>query len=216
MQLRANTMKQTARAAKVALVFLCLLVFYACSVKSRQLFFDIQAPSAEEIAEKNRQENARREAVLAEAENQETDSKSFGSFQANDNQPRPAIESVTSWEQALELLPKDYKKKPDWAAAMEQGLVRPRFGADATTQFVPAFKYDFIMPHENPKNEAYFPHSTHTALLSCQNCHMTIFPYKRNPATMKEMRAGASCGVCHGKNNVAFSLTACKRCHLKR
>lgn len=209
-------MKLPARAAKVALVFLCLLVFAACSVKTRQLFFDIQPPTAEEIAEKIRKENARRQATQTPVVKQETDSKSFGSFQANDNQPRPAIESVTNWLQALELLPKDYKKNPDWAAAVEQDLVRPRFGADATTQYVPAFKYDFIMPHDKPKNEAYFPHSTHTAWLSCQNCHMTIFPYKRNPATMKEMRSGASCGACHGKKNVAFSLSACKRCHLKR
>jgi len=216
MQVRANKLKLKAGAAKVALVFLCLLVFVACSVKTRQLFFDIQPPSAEEIAEKNRQENARRQAVLAEAEKQATDSKSFSSFQVNDNQPRPAIESVTSWEQALELLPKDYKKKPDWAAAVEQEIVRPRFGTDATTQYVPAFRYDFIMPNDKPKNEAYFPHSTHTAWLSCKNCHMTIFPYKRNPATMKEMRKGASCGTCHGKDNVAFSLSNCKRCHLKR
>ena len=114
MQVSANIIKIKTRVAKATLVFLSVMVFAACSVQTRQLFFDIQPPSAEEIAEKNRRENARRESVLAEAEQQITDSRSFGSAQANDNQPRPAIESVTSWEQALEQLPKDYKKKPDW------------------------------------------------------------------------------------------------------
>jgi len=215
MQVRANKVKKTTRAAKAALVFLCLLFLLSCSVKTRQIFFDIQPPTAAEIAEKNRQENARREAVLAEAAGQ-MDSKALAFGDNSDNRPRPDLESVTSWEQALELLPKDYKKKADWAAAVEQGLIRPRAGADPNTQYVKTFQYDFIMPAEKPKNEAYFPHSAHTQWLSCKNCHMTIFPYKRNPATMKEMKKGASCGACHGKKNVAFSLSNCKRCHLKR
>ena len=201
---------------KVTLVFLALVIITACSTATRQIFFDIQPPSAEEIAAKNREENSRRGAVVAEAENQINDSKSFGGFSADDNRPRPEIESITTWEQALEALPKDYKKKPDWTAAVEQGLVRPRHGSDPASRYVEAFGYDFIMPAEKPKNEAYFPHSAHTAWLSCKNCHMTIYPYKRNPASMKEMKKGASCGTCHGKNNVAFSLSNCKRCHLKR
>jgi len=207
---------QKSGAAKVALVFFVVMIMAACSTATRQIFFDIQPPSAEEIAEKNRQENARREAVIKEAELQSNDSKSLGFSATGDNQPRPEIESAKSWEQALELLPKDYKKDPDWVTAVEQGVVRPRLGMDPTTEYAKAFDYDFIIPAEKPKNEAYFPHSAHTEWLSCKNCHNTIFPYKRNPATMKEMRKGASCGVCHGKNNVAFSLSACKRCHLKR
>lgn len=204
------------RAAIAALVLFCLLIGVSCSTATRQLFFDIQPPTAEEIAEKNRQENARREAVLDEIPDQYTDSKAMAFGAATNNGPRPEIESATTWEQVMELLPKDNKKKVDWSAAAEQDLIRPRYGADPSTQFATAFKYDFIMPAENPKNEAYFPHSAHTAWLSCNNCHMAIFPYKRNPATMKEMRAGASCGTCHGKKNVAFDISNCKRCHLKR
>ena len=202
--------------ALAALVLFCLSIAVSCSTSSRQLFFDIEPPTAAEIAAKNRRENARREAVVDEGISQYNDSKSLGAGSNSDNQPRPEIESVTSWEQVQELLPKDYKKKVDWAAAVEQGLIRPRVGADPTTKYVKAFQYDFIMPDEKPKNEAYFPHSAHGQWLSCRNCHMTIYPYKRNPATMKEMKKGASCGVCHGKNNVAFSLSNCKRCHLKR
>lgn len=216
MHLRADKVKQKTRAAQVVLVFFVLLVVVACNPSTRQIFFDIQPPSAEEIAEKNRLENARREAVLKEAESQNVDSRSLGFGATRDSQPRPEIESVSTWEQALELLPKDYKKNPDWVAAVEQGVVRPRSGMDPTTEYTRAFDYDFIVPDDKPRNEWYFPHSAHTEWLSCGNCHKTIFPYKRNLATMKEMRAGASCGTCHGKNNVAFSLTACKRCHLKR
>lgn len=208
--------KTRTRVALATLVLFYVLIAVSCSTSTKQLFFDIQPPTAEEIAKKNRQENARREAVLAEASNQITDSKSFGSNRTNDNQPRPEIESVTEWEQVMEILPKDYKKKTDWSAALEQGLIRPRPGADPNTLYVAAFQYDFIMPAEKPKNEAYFPHSAHTAWLNCKNCHMTIYPYRRNPATMKEMKKGASCGTCHGKDNVAFSLSNCKRCHLKR
>lgn len=213
---RAGNAKWKTRAAQAALVFFVVVTVAACSPAARQLFFDIQPPTAEEIAEKNRLENARREAVLQEAERQSTDTKSLGFGAAGDNQARPEIENVTTYEQALELLPKDYKKDPDWVAAVEQGIVRPRLGLDPTTEYVKAFDYDFIMPAENPKNEAYFPHSAHTEWLSCQNCHKTIFPYRRNPSSMKEMRGGASCGTCHGKDNVAFSLSACKRCHLNR
>lgn len=213
---RADDAKQKARAVQAALVFFVVAVVAACSPATRQIFFDIQPPTAEEIAEKNRLENARREAVLQEAERQSTDTKSLGFGAAGDNQARPEIEAVTSYEQALELLPKDYKNDPDWVAAVQQGLVRPRLGMDPVTEYVKAFDYDFIIPADNPKNEAYFPHSAHTEWLSCKNCHMTIFPYQRNPATMKDMRAGASCGTCHGKDNVAFSLSSCKRCHLNR
>ena len=134
----------------------------------------------------------------------------------DDNQPRPDIEETLDWETALEMLPKDYKKQADWVAAMEQGIVRPRGGADPMSQYAAIFQWDFIIAAEKPKNEAYFPHSAHTQWLGCKNCHTGIYPYRRNPATMKEMRAGASCGTCHGKKNVAFSLKQCKRCHLKR
>jgi c(7)-type cytochrome triheme protein len=203
-------------ATRVALILFCLVVAVSCSMKTRQIFFDIQPPSAEELAEQARQDEARREATLDALDNQQTDSKTLFPGVADDNQPRPAIEDTLDWETALEMLPKDYKKQADWAAAMEQGIVRPRGGADPMAQYAAIFQWDFIIAAEKPKNEAYFPHSTHTKWLGCKNCHMTIYPYKRNPATMKEMRKGASCGTCHGKNNVAFALKQCKRCHLKR
>jgi c(7)-type cytochrome triheme protein len=193
------------------LLFFCFIVIVvSCSTKTKQLFFDIPPPSQRELAEQARLEAELEAANQPQQEN--TELSIFGAL--DDGQPRPEIESLDSWEQVLEKLPKDYKKKADWSAAIEQGLVRPRPGADPSTLLATAFKYDFIIAAEKPKNEGYFPHSAHTQWLGCKNCHTSIYPYKRNPATMKEMRAGASCGTCHGK--VAFSLKQCKRCHLNR
>ncbi len=194
------------------LLFFCLLISVSCSTGTRQLFFDIPPPNKEKLAEQ-----ARLQAELEAVDLPEQEDNQFSMFQALDNnQPRPEIESLNSWEDVLEILPKDYKKKADWSAALEQGIVRPRPGEDPRALLATIFQYDFIIAAEKPKNEAYFPHSAHTEWLGCKNCHMTIYPYKRNPATMKEMKKGASCGTCHGKDNVAFSLKQCKRCHLNR
>jgi c(7)-type cytochrome triheme protein len=193
------------------LFFFCFLITISCSTSTKQLFFDIPPPSRQELAEQ-----ARLVAELEAVDAPEQESSGFPGFGQIDDQPRPEIDSIDDWERVLEMLPKDYKKKADWSAALEQGIVRPRTGADPSTQFASIFQWDFIIEAEKPKNEAYFPHSAHTKWLGCKNCHMSIYPYKRNPATMKEMKAGASCGTCHGKDNVAFSLKQCKRCHLNR
>jgi len=216
MSIWTGTLITGSRVTFVTLLLSCLLLAISCSTSTRQLFFDVDPPSAEELAEKARQDQLRREGTLTllENNNQQADKKSLAFGKYDENLPRPDIESLKSWDEVLETLPKDYKKKADWAAAVEQGLVRPRSGADPMTQYTAAFRYDFIIAAENPKNEGYFPHSAHTAWLGCKNCHMTLYAYKRNPASMKEMRGGASCGACHGK--VAFSLKQCKRCHLNR
>ena len=193
-------------ALKSALVFFTALSLVACNSKTMELFFDIPPPKPKtEIPE--------------EIETPVKQDIGFpgcgtGSIPGDSGLEPLPIEDLTTWEEVLEMLPKDYKKKADWSAAVKQGIVRPRTGTDPKTQLASAFKYDFIIAAEKPKNEAYFPHSAHTEWLGCKNCHMTLYPYKRNPASMKEMRAGASCGACHGK--VAFSLKQCKRCHLQR
>lgn len=210
-------MKQKNSVLKSTLFFFMALLFISCSSATRELFFDIPPPEPETEAAEEAQENS---VEIQQQMNQTrayTLANPFVSLDAFDPDVEPpAIESVMTWEEALELLPKDYKKGADWSAALAQGAIRLRGGADPMAQFAKVFKYDFIIEAEKPKNEAYFPHSTHTEWLGCKNCHMTLYPYKRNPATMKEMKKGASCGTCHGKNNVAFSLKACKRCHLKR
>ena len=155
------------RATTVALFLFYLFFLVSCSTATRQLFFDIPAPSPEELAEKAQLEQERREAVIDQLENQETDSKSLFSSGPDSDQPRPEIESLKTWEEVLEVLPKDYKDKADWAAAYEQGLVKPRAGSDPMASYAAAFRYDFIIEAEKPKNEAYFPHSAHTPWLGC-------------------------------------------------
>ena len=189
-------------ALKGALVFFIAVVLSACTQKSLSLFFDIPPPKPEsEIPEEP-----------ASPANKTVDAPGIwtDTINTNSDQTPLPIEELSSWEDVLALMPKDYKGDADWSAAVRQGLVKPRTGADPSAQLASAFKYDFII--DNPKKESIFPHSAHTEWLGCKNCHMTLYPYKRNPATMKEMRKGSSCGACHGK--VAFSLKKCKRCHL--
>ena len=202
------TLQNKTSAIKHALVFFILITLTACSHKTLGLFFDVPPPKPKTEQAETVDDNA--------AEN--TSNSSFGTWtgatQINtDNQDLP-IESLTKWEDVLEALPKDYKKDADWSAAVEQGIIRPRTGADPRAQLASIFKYDFIISAENPKNDAFFPHSAHTEWLGCKNCHMTIYPNKRNPSKMRDMKKGASCGACHGK--VAFSLKQCKRCHLNK
>lgn len=213
MRNRLNVQRKRNRATFVVLFLFCLFLSVACTSSTRQLFFDVTPPSAAELAERARLE-AEQMGESEEENDQFVDPLALIPGMFDDSSPRPEVESMNDWKQVEEFLPKDYKKKTDWSAALEQGLVRPRPGADPRSQWAAAFKYDFLIPSEKPKNEAYFPHSAHTEWLGCKNCHVTIYPYKRNPATMKEMKKGASCGTCHG--NVAFSLKQCKRCHLNR
>jgi c(7)-type cytochrome triheme protein len=189
------------------LLFFCLSLLIACSASTRQLFFDVPPPSPEELAEE-----ARREAAESEAKSRQAGSGSNYYSAVEENRPPPAIEAELSWEKVQEQLPQHELGGVDWTAALEQELIRPRPGADRNAADAAAFKYDFIIEGKKPKFDAIFPHSTHTGWLGCQNCHTAIYPYQRNPARMKEMRKGESCGACHGK--VAFNLKQCKRCHL--
>jgi c(7)-type cytochrome triheme protein len=197
------TLKTKTSAMKIVLVFFMLTILTACSHKTLGLFFDVPPPKPK--TEQTEEPDA-----------SATTSKGYlGSWdQINTDYENLPIEALTNWEDVLEALPKDYKGKADWSAAVEQKVIRPRTGADPRAQLASVFKYDFIISAEKPKNEAFFPHSAHTEWLGCKNCHISLYPYKRNPSTMKEMRKGASCGTCHGK--VAFSLKQCKRCHLNR
>ena len=198
------------------LLLLCVLILVACSTKTKQIFFDIQPPTPKEIAERE----MLRQAELIEAQSEELKNRRSGStpgglFGFDDNAPRPEIESVMEWKQVKKQLPKDYKKNIDWSLALEEGLIRPRVGKDPKALLATAFQYDFMIKGEEPDEDAFFPHSAHTVWLGCKNCHNpTLYPYKRNPATMKEMKKGASCGACHGKKKVSFSLKACDRCHI--
>ena len=183
---------------------LFLIVFViSCSSSTRSLFFDLPPPTKEEIRQS--QIEAQQAALASGGKN---------GPEAEEEQERPAIEGVLDWEQAQAQLPEHPLGGVDWTAALDQGLVRPRTGSDPDAKYAAAFKYDFIIEGKKPKFDAIFPHSAHTGWLGCQNCHTSLYPYKRNPAKMKEMRKGASCGACHG--SVAFNLKQCKRCHLNK
>ena len=217
MFVRLDNQRIGTRVMRITLVSLCFLLLASCSTKTKQLFFDIQPPSAKELAEKERQ----KQAAFIAARNEEMMKRqaSGGSTMyfgfPEDNAPRPDIESVSDWDKVKKMLPRDYKKNIDWSDALEQGLIRPRPGKDPRTLWASAFQWDFTIKGEEAEDDAFFPHSEHTKWLGCKNCHNpTLYPYKRNPATMKEMKKGASCGACHGKKKVSFSLKACDRCHL--
>ncbi len=229
----------------LALVPVFLLSVIACSTETRQLFFDIQPPTTEELAEQARKKAAAESAANPQSKNKKPEIASllFPQF-SDEDLPPPAIEEVMDWEKVEESLPKDNEDNVDWSEALRQGLIRPRTGSDPRTILMTTFQWDFIIPAavdedededededkdedededededdeeegEGHEDDAYFPHSAHTQWLSCKNCHMTIYPLRRNPATMKEMKKGKSCGVCHGRDKVAFSLKACDRCHL--
>ena len=177
----------------------------ACSAKTRTIFFDIPPPSREELAQQ--QLEAQQDATVASP----SDRRDFQAVE--EEADRPAVESAPTWEEAQAQLPEHELGGVDWTAALNEKLVKPRPApGNPDVKYAAAFKYDFIIEGKNPKFDAIFPHSAHTGWLGCQNCHTSLYPYKRNPAKMKDMRKGGSCGACHGK--VAFNLKQCKRCHL--
>jgi c(7)-type cytochrome triheme protein len=201
---QTTSFEKQKRNRKRFLFCFALLFLAACSPGTRQLFFDIPPPSEEELRTKQQPEGN------ANAQNASRDPDDWGEIAA-DSGERPAVEGVRDWETAQAQLPEHELGGVDWPVAIEQGLIRPRSGADPTAADAAVFKYDFMIEAKKPKFNAWFPHSAHTPWLGCQNCHGKLFPLRRNPTSMKEMRKGESCGSCHGK--VAFSLKQCKRCH---
>lgn len=64
--------------------------------------------------------------------------------------------------------------------------------------------------------DAMFPHSVHTEMYGCGDCHTGVFipdTKKSKRYTMEQMNAGESCGACHD-GDTAFSVEeACDSCH---
>lgn len=189
------------------LLLFCLTVAASCSSSTRQFLFDIPPPKEEEGASQ-----AQQKAVGSQAGVQQKTAVSSGSGAVAINLPTPDIEKHLSWEKVQQELPAHELGGIDWSAALEAGLVGPRTLGDPLAADAAAFKYDFIIEGKKEKFNALFPHSAHTGWLGCENCHTAVFPLRRNPTRMKDMRKGESCGRCHG--GVAFSLKQCKRCHI--
>jgi c(7)-type cytochrome triheme protein len=189
-----------------ALVVFTALFLASCSHKSLGLFFDLPPPKPEA-------ETAEPVEGSAQAPTGNGLYPGYGSHRADRETDRPVIESVADWEAALALLPTNKKGEPDWSAALREGIVEPR-ALDPADRMAEFFKLDFFIRAEKPKNDAWFPHSSHLAWMGCDSCHPAVFKYAENEMTMKAMRGGEGCGACHG--SVAFTLKDCKRCHTQK
>lgn len=130
----------------------------------------------------------------------------------------PAIEAITEWEQAEELLPKDAANNVDWMAGLNGGVINPRSSLDPNGGEPPEplpIEVE-LEPEGNPEMKVVFPHAAHTQWLQCPNCHPDIFQMQKgaDKIAMADVFAGQFCGKCHGK--VAFDVaTACPRCHVQ-
>jgi len=103
---------------QIALVLFFLAIVPSCSNKTMSLLFDVPPPKPEaepttDPTEALRQAPATTDSLLQ-------------AFATDPNTEKLPIEDVLDWRQAQEMLPKDYKGKVDWSAALEQGLVRPQ------------------------------------------------------------------------------------------
>ena len=187
---------------RVSVLLLPLILCGACSDDSLSLFFDIPPPTEEEKAAAARSDGGATPA----------DQDGVPAGAAGAEAEPPAIEAVTTWEQAQEMLPKDDMDQANWVEALETGIIQPRDTIGGPPRGLTAtFKFDFYLPGPDPSFDAFFPHSVHTEWLGCESCHPKIFPRRGTEITMDEVFAGAYCGACHGK--VAFGLDSCARCH---
>lgn len=130
---------------------------------------------------------------------------------------RPAPELSLHADSVRGMLPRDAAGNIDWAAALREGVIRPRPvlpGRPAPAEPGFQFKFDFTYQGPDTTFDARFPHSTHTEWLDCQQCHPRIFPYRNTPVTMGDIFMGKFCAECHGK--VSFPVaTGCERCHTR-
>jgi len=203
---RPNTAKTRNSALKGALFFVALLFLISCSHSTRTLFFDIPPPKPEPV---QTEQSAQAQSAAQKDPASFLEGTAF--LHPHDlESDRPPIEEILVYEEAIALLPKDEKGNPDWVKSQKDGTIKPR-ALDPRDRNTDAFGLDFYLPNEKPKFEAYFPHSSHVALMGCDSCHPAIFRYRDNEISMKSMRDGENCGTCHG--SVAFSTKNCKRCH---
>jgi len=122
-----------------------------------------------------------------------------------------------------ESLPRDEENKVDWERATREGLISPLASIDENSgeEFIMDFKV-VIKFNDMLIKDVVFSHAIHTYWLNCSSCHPKIFEPEiaANRMTMKEIREGKYCGLCHGM--VAFPTNVidapnfranCLRCH---
>ena len=132
----------------------------------------------------------------------------------------PASESIrigSGWHPealAAAVLPKDRYGLIDWAKAVKENIIEPRFTIDDDVQEKPPLDMNVLIETKSDYiNNVLFPHYIHTWWLKCEVCHPKIFSDIKGQThmTMVEIAQGKFCGRCHGK--VSFPLTDCERCH---
>ncbi|MCB2183879.1 MAG: hypothetical protein KQH63_17760 [Desulfobulbaceae bacterium] len=123
----------------------------------------------------------------------------FEKFTADPKLPRAPFGNKVDWTLAM----KNKIVKPIYSLSNEKPRVNMKFKERLELQA----EWDYVPP-------AFFPHSVHTRLLDCGNCHPDIFFIKKKGTEyflMEFILKKKFCGVCH--LNVAFPLNDCKRCH---
>jgi c(7)-type cytochrome triheme protein len=129
---------------------------------------------------------------------------------------RPA-ERAQTWAEAEALFPRDAGGVVDWNGAIEAGVIKPRPGLDPSTPTQAMFDLDVkVAGGRHSFFASGFSHAPHTRWLACGSCHPSLFPLvagsPRPAVTMASIRAGQSCGFCHGK--VTFGVDSrCSACH---
>lgn len=101
----------------------------------------------------------------------------------------------------------------DWAAALSQGKIKPRWVYNDPTREPMIMNMTLVRRHKGTLPDVIFRHKPHTELLYCSDCHPDIFVAQNgaNIIPMSSIMLGQKCGVCHGK--VAFPISDCGTCH---
>lgn len=188
---------------KLAVAGVPLLTVVACNRRVLGTFFDLPRPPAATPA-------------IAAADTVRTGRPLPSSLDAP-ALPPPAFEKTLTADTALAMLPRDHAGNVDWVAAVRQGVIRPRStlpGRPAPDSTGFRFLFDFFFPGPDTTFDAYFPHSTHTEWIGCQQCHARIFAYRGASIKMLDILQGKYCAECHGKVSYPVA-TACERCHTR-
>lgn len=116
-------------------------------------------------------------------------------------------------DEATRHLPYDANGFPDWMAALNKGLIKPRAGLNEK-ESMEVLDLDIVMRNTKEMPFVKFPHRSHTEWLACSNCHPAPFLPKAGSSEirMANIFRGQFCGKCHDR--VAFvTFFSCDRCH---
>jgi c(7)-type cytochrome triheme protein len=123
----------------------------------------------------------------------------------------------------LATLPRDEENKVDWERAVDEGLIAPSASIDDSDVEEQIMDLRVVIRFNDMLiKDVVFSHEVHTFWLNCESCHPKVFipEVAANRMTMKEIRDGKYCGLCHGA--VAFPTDVidapnfranCLRCH---